>query len=115
MFIVLLVVESTDVMFATDSIPAVIAITHDRFIAYTSNIFAILGLRAMYFALSGMMDKFHALHYGLAGILSFVGAKMLLTFFDIHVHIGLTLGIVASVLIASVAVSLIWPKVPAKE
>ena len=76
---VLLVVETTDLLFAVDSIPAVLAITRDSFIVYTSNVFAILGLRAMYFALSGMFGLFHYLHYGLSAILIFVGAKMLLS------------------------------------
>ena len=77
MFLALLVIESTDVVFAVDSVPAVIAITDDRFIAFSSNIFAILGLRALYFLLAGMVDIFRYLHYGLAAVLSFVGLKML--------------------------------------
>ncbi len=79
MFVVLLVVEFTDVIFAVDSIPAILAITDDPFIVYTSNVFAILGLRSLYFALAGIMQLFHYLHYGLAFILTFVGVKMLLT------------------------------------
>ena len=71
----LLVVETTDVLFAVDSIPAVLAITLNAFIVYTSNVFAILGLRSMYFALAGMMDMFHYLHYGLSVVLIFIGAK----------------------------------------
>lgn len=77
MFLALLVIESTDVMFAIDSVPAVIAITDDRFLAFSSNIFAILGLRALYFLLADVVDIFRYLHYGLAGILAFVGVKML--------------------------------------
>jgi tellurite resistance protein TerC len=77
MFLALLVIESTDVVFAVDSVPAVIAITDDRFLAFSSNIFAILGLRALYFLLAGMVDVFRYLHYGLAAVLSFVGVKML--------------------------------------
>lgn len=80
MFLTLLVIESTDVVFAVDSVPAVIAITDDRFIAFSSNIFAILGLRALYFLLAGSVDLFRYLHYGLAAILSFVGLKMLAAF-----------------------------------
>jgi tellurite resistance protein TerC len=76
MFLVLLVIESTDVIFAVDSVPAIIGITDDRFIAFTSNIFAILGLRALYFLLAGVVDMFRYLHYGLAGVLAFVGFKM---------------------------------------
>jgi len=78
LFIVLLVVETTDIIFAVDSIPAILGITMDPFIVYTSNVFAILGLRALYFALAGVMRLFHHLHYGLSAILVFVGAKMLL-------------------------------------
>jgi tellurite resistance protein TerC len=78
MFLVLLIVEVTDVVFAVDSIPAVIGITRDPFLVFTSNIFAILGLRSLFFALRSMMDRFHALKHALAAILAFVGAKMLL-------------------------------------
>jgi predicted tellurium resistance membrane protein TerC len=78
LFIVLMMVETTDLVFAIDSIPAILAITTDSFIVYTSNIFAILGLRVLYFALAGVMDLFAYLHYGLASVLVFVGAKMLL-------------------------------------
>ena len=77
LFLVLLVIESTDVVFAVDSVPAIIGVTHDRFIAFTSNIFAILGLRALYFLLAGVVDMFCYLHYGLAAILGFVGVKMI--------------------------------------
>jgi tellurite resistance protein TerC len=79
LFIVLLLVETTDVIFAVDSVPAVLAITTDPFIVYTSNVFAILGLRSMFFALSGVMRLFHFLHYGLAAVLVFVGTKMLIS------------------------------------
>ena len=78
LFVVLLVVETTDILFATDSIPAILAITRDPFIVYTSNVFAILGLRSLYFALAGMMKLFHYLNYGLSVVLMFIGAKMLL-------------------------------------
>jgi tellurite resistance protein TerC len=74
---VLLLIETSDVLFAVDSIPAVLAITLNAFIVYTSNVFAILGLRSMYFALAGMMDLFHYLHYGLSVVLIFIGLKML--------------------------------------
>ena len=109
LLLVLLVVETTDLIFAVDSIPAVLAITRDRFIVYTSNVFAILGLRTMFFALKGAMDLFHHLHYGLSAILVFVGAKMLLGHF-IEITIGIALGVVASILALSVIASLIWPK-----
>ncbi len=109
LLLVLLVVETTDLVFAVDSIPAVLAITRDRFIVYTSNVFAIVGLRSMFFVLKGAMDLFHHLHYGLSAILVFVGFKMLLGHF-IEIPIGIALGVVASILTLSVVASLIWPK-----
>ncbi|HEX9831233.1 MAG TPA: TerC family protein [Thermodesulfobacteriota bacterium] len=109
LFIVLLVVETTDVMFALDSIPAVIAITTDPFIVYTSNVFAILGLRAIFFALAGIMRLFHYLHYGLSFILVFVGVKMLVSkFYEIPVEIAL--GVIIAVLTTSVVASIIKPQ-----
>jgi tellurite resistance protein TerC len=111
LFIVVLVVETTDVVFAVDSIPAILAITLDPFIVYTSNVFAILGLRALYFALAGVMQLFHYLSYGLAAVLVFVGMKMLLA--DIYkIPIGIALGVVAGVLALSVIASIIWPPPP---
>ncbi len=109
LFLVLIVVESTDLIFALDSIPAVLAISTDQFIVYTSNIFAILGLRALYFALSGAMSAFHFLKYGLSVILVFVGGKMLVSSFY-HVSIGLSLGVVGGVLLGSIVLSLIIPE-----
>jgi len=109
LFIVLLVVETTDVLFAVDSIPAILAITLNAFIVYTSNVFAILGLRSMYFALAGMMELFHYLHYGLALVLIFEGAKMLGSHY-IELPTELALGIVAGILIVSVLASLIHPQ-----
>jgi len=109
LFVVLLVVETTDVIFAVDSIPAVLAITLDPFIVYTSNVFAILGLRSLYFALAGMMALFHYLHYGLSAILVFVGAKMLLA--DIYkIPVGIALGVVACFLTISVIASIVYPR-----
>jgi tellurite resistance protein TerC len=109
LFIVLLVVETTDVLFAVDSIPAILAITLDAFIVYTSNVFAILGLRSMYFALAGMMELFHYLHYGLSLVLIFVGGKMLVShYYQIPTEIAL--GIVAGILIMSVVASMLHPK-----
>ena len=106
LFVVLLVVETTDVIFAVDSIPAVLAITSDPFIVYTSNVFAILGLRALYFALAGIMGMFRFLSYGLSAILIFVGLKMILQ--DVyHMPIGLALGVVASILTISIVASLL--------
>jgi len=109
LFVVLLVVETTDLLFAVDSIPAILAITRDAFIVYTSNVFAILGLRSMYFALAGMMEMFRYLHYGLSVVLIFVGAKMLLShYLDIPTHIALAA--VAGVLSISVIASLAYPR-----
>ena len=109
LLVVLLVVETTDLLFAVDSIPAVLAITLDAFIVYTSNIFAILGLRSMYFALAGMMEFFHYLHYGLSVVLIFVGAKMLVSHYY-KIPTGAALGVVAGVLLVSVLVSVVHPK-----
>jgi tellurite resistance protein TerC len=106
LLLVLIVVETTDVLFAADSIPAVLAITHDPFIVYTSNVFAILGLRSMYFALAGMMEAFHFLHYGLAIILIFIGVKMLLSsYYPIPTEYALIA--VGLVLLISVVASLV--------
>jgi len=111
LFIALLAIETTDILFAVDSIPAVLAISRDIFIVFTSNIFAVLGLRALYFALEGMMQKFHLLHYGLAAVLSFVGVKMLISgYYEIPIHISLM--VIALVLILSVFTSIL---IPAKE
>jgi len=109
LFAVLLVVETTDVLFAFDSIPAILAITRDPFIVYTSNVFAILGLRALYFALAGVMEYFHYLNYGLSVILVFVGFKMLIA--DIYkIPIGISLAVLAFILTVSIVASIIWPK-----
>ena len=106
---VLVVVEATDVVFAVDSIPAIFAVTTDPFIVYTSNIFAILGLRALYFLLAGVMDKFHYLKVGLALVLCFVGIKMLIMDFY-KVPIAASLAAVATLLAGSVAASLLRPR-----
>lgn len=108
LLLVLVVVESTDLMFAIDSIPAVLAITHDLFTAYTSNIFAILGLRALFFVLAGIMDMFRYLKYGLSLVLVFIGLKMLVADFY-KVPIGLSLGVVAFILTVSVLASVLIP------
>ena len=106
MFVVLVLVEATDLIFAVDSIPAIYAVTSDPFIVFTSNIFAILGLRAMYFLLVDMAERFHLLKYGLAVILMFIGAKMLLL--DVYkIPVGIALGIVGLILLASVAASIV--------
>ncbi|MEW6731428.1 MAG: TerC family protein [Acidobacteriota bacterium] len=109
LFIVLLVVETTDLVFALDSIPAIFGVTNDAFIIYTSNVFAILGLRALYFALAGIMDLFHYLKVGLSMILVFIGIKMLVVeFFEIPTLIALA--VIAVVLIISVIASIVWPR-----
>jgi TerC family integral membrane protein len=131
LLLVLVVVEVTDLVFAVDSIPAIFGVTTDRFIVYTSNVFAILGLRTFYFLLAGLVERFHYLRIGLAVVLSFIGMKMLLplgvellasglsslgygalpTYVRraANVPIALALGVVVVVLLASVAASLIWP------
>ena len=108
LFVVLLVVETSDILFAVDSIPAVLAITLNAFIVYTSNVFAILGLRSMYFALAGMMDLFHYLHYGLSVVLIFIGLKMLGSRY-VNIPTGWALAIVLLVLGASILASLVNP------
>jgi tellurite resistance protein TerC len=134
LLLVLIVVEVTDLVFAVDSIPAIFGVTTDRFIVYTSNVFAILGLRTFYFLLAGVVEKFHYLKIGLGIVLSFIGVKMLLPLLGkvlaaachalgykaladwAHgvddIPIGIALGIVAAVLLASVGASLIWPPKP---
>ena len=110
----LVLVETTDLIFAVDSIPAIFAVTQDPFIVYSSNVFAILGLRAMYFLLADVIHRFHYLKLGLAVVLVFVGVKMLAT--DVYkIPIGLSLGIIVLVLGAATAASLIWPKIPAQH
>lgn len=109
LFIVLLMVETTDVIFAVDSIPAIFAITRDPFIVYTSNVFAILGLRSIYFALAGLMQLFHYLNYGLCFILVFVGIKMLTGEFY-KIPVGVALGTIVAILAGSILASVIWPK-----
>ena len=110
LFVVLILVEITDVIFAVDSIPAIFAVTKDPFIVYTSNVFAILGLRSLYFALSGVMDKFHYLKIGLGAVLAFVGVKMLLGHTPYKIDTLLALGVIVSILTASVIASLVFPK-----
>lgn len=109
LFVVLLVIETTDVVFAVDSIPAILAITTDPFIVYTSNMFAILGLRSLFFALAAIMNLFHHLHYGLAAILIFVGIKMLVSEFY-KVPVGMALCVIGSILVLSIVASLVWPE-----
>ncbi|MGI8734887.1 MAG: TerC family protein [Pyrinomonadaceae bacterium] len=110
LLLVLVIVEITDLVFAVDSIPAIFAITTNTFIVYTSNVFAILGLRSMYFLLAGVVEKFQYLKMGLAIVLTFIGMKMLVVAVGIHIPIKASLIFVALVLGGSVAASLLWPK-----
>jgi tellurite resistance protein TerC len=104
LFLVLILIETTDLIFAVDSIPAILAITQDQFIVYTSNVFAILGLRSLYFALAGVVNRFWLLSYGLAVVLVFVGMKMLLI--DVYkIPIELSLAFIASIITLSVVLS----------
>jgi tellurite resistance protein TerC len=105
LFLILLVVESTDLLFAVDSIPAIFAVTDHPFIVYTSNVFAILGLRALYFLLANVMDKFQYLKYGLAAVLTFVGTKMVIVDFY-KIPTVVSLGVVAGILTISILASL---------
>ncbi len=110
LFVVLLLVEVSDVIFAVDSIPAIFAVTTDPFIVYTSNVFAILGLRSLYFALAGVMDKFHYLKVGLGLVLTFVGVKMLLAHTAWKIDTLVSLGVIVLILAGSVVLSLLRPK-----
>ena len=104
-----MLVEFTDLIFAIDSIPAIFGVTTDPFIVFTSNIFAVMGLRSLYFLLAAVVDRFHLLKYGLAIILSFVGFKMLTEKF-ISIDIALSLAIILSVLALSIVASMVWPQ-----
>jgi tellurite resistance protein TerC len=109
LLLVLILVEFTDLVFAVDSIPAIFGVTRDPFLVFTSNIFAILGLRSLYFLLAAVVDRFYLLKYGLAVILAFVGAKML-TEKWIDISIVVSLSIILGVLAISIAASMMWPK-----
>lgn len=115
LFVVLLVVETSDLFFAVDSIPAILGISRDPFIVYTSNVFAILGLRSLYFALAGIMGLFHYLKYALAFILSFVGVKMLLSQTVYAIPIQGSLGVILGALLISILASLRWPLPPEEK
>ncbi len=110
LFVVFLMIAAMDIVFAVDSIPAILAVTTDSFVVYTSNIFAILGLRALFSAIAAMADVFHYLNIGLSFVLAFIGIKMLLSDV-IHIPVVLTLGIVGGVLLASVLASIFWPRI----
>src|SRR6266545_534857 len=110
LLLVLLIVEITDLVFAVDSIPAIFAITTNTFIVYTSNVFAILGLRSMYFLLAGVVEKFQYLRMGLAIVLTFIGVKMLVEVFHLVISVKISLVVVATLLLTSVVASILWPK-----
>ncbi len=109
LFVVLVLVETTDLIFAVDSIPAIFAVTTNPFLVFTSNVFAILCLRSLYFLLASVIDRFQYLKLGLSVVLVFIGAKMLATMFHVHIDTFVSLLVVAAVLIASVVVSLLRP------
>jgi len=109
LFVVLVLVETTDLIFAVDSIPAIFAVTRDPFLVFTSNVFAILCLRSLYFLLAGIIDRFHYLKLGLSVVLVFIGGKMLATMFHWHMETWVSLLVVAGVLLSSVALSLLRP------
>ena len=110
LFLIIIVIESTDLLFAVDSIPAVLAVSHDKFIVYTSNIFAILGLRSLYFAVAGIMGYFRYIKVGIAFILTFVGLKMLASFFNFEIPIIISLAIIVSILLISIIASILIKK-----
>jgi tellurite resistance protein TerC len=114
LFLVLLIVESTDLVFAVDSIPAIFAVTQEPFIVYTSNVFAILGLRALYFLLANVVDKFQYLKLGLSAVLAFVGVKMVVADWY-KIPVGISLGVVASILAISILASLWKARISSKE
>lgn len=110
LFLVIVLIETTDLLFAVDSIPAAFAITQNEFLIYTSNIFAVLGLRAMFFLLAGVIDKFYLLQKGLSIILFFIGAKMMLEIFDIHVNVYLSFSVIIATLTLSIIFSVLVPR-----
>ncbi|MVN77180.1 TerC/Alx family metal homeostasis membrane protein [Hymenobacter sp. HMF4947] len=115
LLVVLVMIETTDVVFAADSIPAILAISRNTFVVYTSNVFALLGLRALYFALASLMQLFHYLSYGLALILVFIGGKLLAEdflreHFNLELPMPVSLGVVGGLLLGAIAASLLWPK-----
>ena len=107
---VVLLVEATDIIFAVDSIPAVFSISQNMFVVFTSNIFAIMGLRALFFLIENILHKFHHLQKGLAFILIFIGLKMLAGIFGLHLSSILSLGIILFALVSSIVLSILFPK-----
>jgi tellurite resistance protein TerC len=110
LFLVIVLIETTDLIFAVDSIPAAFAITQNEFLVYTSNIFAVMGLRAMFFLLAGIIDKFYLLQKGLSIILFFIGAKMLLEIFEINVGVYTSFSVIIATLALSIIFSVIVPR-----
>jgi tellurite resistance protein TerC len=110
LFLVIVLIETTDLIFAVDSIPAAFAITQNEFLIYTSNIFAVMGLRAMFFMLAGIIDKFYLLQKGLSIILFFIGAKMLLEIWDIEIPVMMSFGVIIATLTLSIVFSILVPK-----
>lgn len=110
LFLVIILIESTDLIFAVDSIPAAFAITQNEFVIYTSNIFAIMGLRAMFFLLANVLEKFYLLQKGLSVVLIFIGAKMLAEIINLHIPIFLSFGVIIGALTLAIVFSLIFPK-----
>ena len=115
LFLVVILIETTDLLFAVDSIPAAFAITQNEFLVYTSNIFAVMGLRAMFFLLAGIIDKFYLLQKGLSIILFFIGAKMLLEIFEIKVDVITSFAVIIATLALSIIFSVIVPRKPADD
>ncbi|MEP1035671.1 TerC family protein [Ekhidna sp.] len=115
LFLVIILIESTDLIFAVDSIPAAFAITQNEFVIYTSNIFAVMGLRAMFFLLANVLDKFYLLQKGLSIVLIFIGAKMLAEIIDVHIPIYLSFGIIIGALVLAIVLSLMFPKAEEPE
>ncbi len=109
-FLALLVIEFTDLIFAIDSIPAVLSVSTNTFIVYTSNIFAVMGLRAMFFLLAGIIDRFYLLQKGLSIILFFIGAKMMLEIVNIHVNVYVSFSVIIATLTLSIVFSILVPR-----
>ncbi|MEQ9402010.1 MAG: TerC family protein [Cyclobacteriaceae bacterium] len=115
LFLVIVLIESTDLIFAVDSIPAAFAISQNEFVIYTSNIFAVMGLRAMFFLLANVLDKFYLLQKGLSVVLIFIGAKMLVEIIDLHIPIFISFGVILGALVFAIVFSLIFPKAEEPE
>ncbi len=115
LFLVIVLIETTDLLFAFDSIPAAFAITENEFLVYTSNIFAVMGLRAMFFLLAGIIDKFYLLQKGLSIILFFIGAKMMVEIWDVHINIYISFAVIIATLILSIVFSVLVPKKEKKQ